>query len=227
MPNDPLHEIRDICLFVRDLEKGIKKDHDKSVQHFKDLLRDKAGIDNITVISLRELKVEYKQFESKIALSNRFDRFLADDRIVRFLPKFLGKAFYKRKRLVLMFEIAFILLNQFVCPYSLAVPVNLKAVNLKAEIDKGVRTVTLPMLNSGTCAMVQVGNTQMKPEQLTQNIMTVAKVLPQKYPGGWKNIRSLNLKTEKSMAIPLHISTGNFLLLLTGSINAILLISFS
>ena len=57
------------------------------MRHFSDMLADK-GITTVTqVISLRELKVEYKQYEAKIKLSNKFDVFLADDRIIRLLPQ--------------------------------------------------------------------------------------------------------------------------------------------
>ena len=50
------------------------------------------------VIALRQLKVEYKQYESKLSLVKRYDIFLADSRIIRLLPKFLGKPFYARKK---------------------------------------------------------------------------------------------------------------------------------
>ena len=56
--------------------------------------------------------------------------------------------------------------------------------------------------------MVQVGNTTMKPLDLADNIVLVNSTLVKRYPGGWKNIRALHIKTETSMAIPIHISTG-------------------
>ena len=88
----------DICLIVKDLEKGLKIDHEPTVNHFNELLNEK-GVDEITqVISLRELKVEYKQYEAKTSLCQKFDIFLVDDRILRLVPMFLGKAFYRRKR---------------------------------------------------------------------------------------------------------------------------------
>ena len=45
--------------------------------------------------------MEYKQYEAKIQLSNKFDLFLADDRIIRMVPQFLGKSFYKKKKIPL------------------------------------------------------------------------------------------------------------------------------
>ena len=98
LPHSVLPEENEVCLFVKDLEKGLKVDHEPTVQHFKELLQDKGLPSNIKVISLRELKVEYKPFEAKTALCHKFDKFLADVRILRRIPMFLGKAFYKRKK---------------------------------------------------------------------------------------------------------------------------------
>ena len=121
------------------------------------------------VISLRELKVEYKSFETKQALLHRFDKFLVDDRIARLIPKFLGKAFYKRKRF--------------------PVPVRINGKGLKAEIEKGLKTAILPLSHHGACAMVNIGHTDMKADQIAENLFAAGEVLKAKYPGGWANIR--------------------------------------
>ena len=85
-------------MIVKDLEKGLKIDHEPTLNHFNEALEEK-GVDNITqVISLRELKVEYKQYEAKHSLCQKFDIFLVDERILRLVPKFLGKPFYSKKR---------------------------------------------------------------------------------------------------------------------------------
>jgi hypothetical protein len=39
-------------------------------------------------------------------------------------------------------------------------------------------------------------------------MIKVIEVLEKRFPGGWKNIRSMHLKTEKSMSIPLYLSEG-------------------
>ena len=49
--------------------------------------------------------MEYKQYEAKLQLCNRFDLFLADDRIIRLVPQFLGKCFYKRKKIPLQINL--------------------------------------------------------------------------------------------------------------------------
>ena len=91
----------DVCLIVRDLQKGLKADHEPSANHFRELLADKGvGPELVsTVLPLRELKFEYKQYETKTALCHRHDAFLVDDRVTKHVPMFLGKPFYKRKKI--------------------------------------------------------------------------------------------------------------------------------
>ena len=183
LPHSHLVDTKDVCVITRDLEKGLKVDHEASVNHFKELLEEKQ-VEVSSVISLRELKVEYKPFEAKTALCHRHEAFLADVRIIRLLPKFLGKAFYKRKKF--------------------PIQVNLQAHDLQKEFDKAIRTVTLPAHNKGSCTQLTIGHTSMKSNHLIDNILQATEVLSKKYPGGWENIRSIHLKTETSMSIPLY-----------------------
>jgi len=185
LPHVPLVDTKDICVIVKDLKKGLKEDHEDSVNHFKDLIS-AQGVDVASVISLRELKVEYKTFEAKTALCHRHEIFLADMNILRFVPKFLGKPFYSRKKF--------------------PTPINLKSKDLKKEVNKALSTVFLPLGNQGSCSMLRIGNTSMKPNHLVDNILQATEILAKRYPGGWKNIRSIHLKTETSMSIPIHIS---------------------
>ena len=183
LPHSPLGPRPDICLFVKDLQKGLKVDHEDTIRHFTDLLAEK-GIKGVTqVISLRELKVEYKQFEAKIQLSNKFDLFLADDRIIRLLPKFLGKPFYSRKKLPLQ--------------------INLQAKDLSKEMERCLNTTQLPLTHTGSCSMVTVGNTNTGDSELTENIRSVVETLTTKYPGGLKNIRSINVFSGTS-SLPIY-----------------------
>lgn len=186
LPHTPLPQSRDVCLIVKDLEKGIKSDHEATVQHFQSLLADK-GIDQITqVISLRELKVEYKQFEAKTQLCHRFDLFLADARIIRLLPQFLGKPFYKRKKL--------------------PIQIDLNSKDLKAEVDKALMTSTLPLKHTGSCSSVSVGYSTLTKEQLVDNTLAVLKAVVEKFPGGWANVRSVYVKSQSTPSLPLYVT---------------------
>ena len=188
LPHSPLVDKKDVCVITRDLEKGLKVDHEATINHFKELLEEKS-VEVASVMSLRELKAEYKAFETKTALVHRHEAFLADVRIVRLLPKFLGKPFYKRKKF--------------------PIQVNLQAHDLQKEFDKALRTVMLPAHNKGSTMMMTVGHTSMKPNHLVDNILQATEVLSKQFSGGWKNIRAIHVKTETSIAIPLHISKAS------------------
>lgn len=72
--------------------------------------------------------------------------FQADDRIVKFLPSLLGRTFNRKKKF--------------------PVQVNLKAENLKNEIEKVLRQTSLPLNHRGSCSMVVVGNMAMTQDQV-------------------------------------------------------------
>merc|ERR1719273_2870416 len=186
LPHTPMPLSRDVCLIVKDLEKGIKPDHEATIEHFQSLLADK-GINQITqVISLRELKVEYKQYEAKTQLCHRFDLILADARIIRLLPQFLGKPFYKRKKL--------------------PIQVDLNCKDLKGEMDRALNTVTLPLKHQGSCSSVSVGYSSLSKEQLSENTLTVLRTVVDKYPGGWPNVRSVYVKSQSTPSLPLYVT---------------------
>merc|ERR1712029_1300036 len=191
LPHCVIQPPRDVCLITKDLKKGLREDHEDSVNHFKDLMEEKGVSTDVVseVISLRQLKVEYKQYETKLSLVKRYDVFLADTRIVRFLPKFLGKPFYARKKF--------------------PVPINLRSDNLKEEINRGIHTVNLPLSHHGTTSRVVFGNSKMSESDITENLAALLEVVGTRYPGGVKNIRSLHIKTDVSPAIPIHVNTAS------------------
>ena len=84
----------------------------------------------------------------------------------------------------------------------------MQAKDLKSEVENAIKTSTLPLNNHGVCSMIQVGNTQMKKSHLVENVIFTGQILAKKYPGNWKNIRSLHLKAEKSLSVPIHINLG-------------------
>jgi hypothetical protein len=44
---------------------------------------------------LRQLRIEFKPFEARGKFAKRFDVVLVDKRIAKFIPRYLGKAFYQ------------------------------------------------------------------------------------------------------------------------------------
>uniref|UniRef100_A0A8W8KHC7 Ribosomal L1 domain-containing protein 1 n=1 Tax=Magallana gigas TaxID=29159 RepID=A0A8W8KHC7_MAGGI len=175
----------DVCLFVKDLDKK-SREFEVSEEHFSDMLVEK-GVNCVRkVIPLKALKLEYKPFEAKRNLSNEFDLFLADSRIIRLLPSLLGKSFYGRKR------------NP--------IQVDLEAKDLKEEISKAVNNTRCILKNRGSSCLVTVGYSDMTRDQIVENVLKTVEQLSLKFPGGSNNIRSLHIKTTSSASIPFFVS---------------------
>ncbi|NXX18196.1 RL1D1 protein, partial [Podargus strigoides] len=180
LPHGIRPETAEVCLFTKD-EPNLSAEQTENM--YKKLLI-QNGIRSVSqIISYKTLKKEYKQFEAKRRLLNRFDLFLSDDRIRRLLPSHLGKHFYERKK----------------APLS----VNLKAKNLAKELQKHIQGTTLPVTNKGCCYTARIGHTGMKADELVDNTIAAAAVIAKKLPKNWKNVKILHLKTIKSVALPI------------------------
>ncbi|KAF1489266.1 Ribosomal L1 domain-containing protein 1, partial [Megadyptes antipodes antipodes] len=180
LPHGIRPETAEVCLFTKD-EPNLSAEQTENL--YRKLLI-QNGIRSVSqIISYKTLKKEYKLFEAKRRLLNRFDLFLSDDRIRRLLPSHLGKHFYERKK----------------APLS----VNLKARNLAKELQKHIQGTTLPVTNKGCCYTARIGHTGMKADEILDNIIAAAEVIANKLPKNWKNVKILHLKTLKSVALPI------------------------
>ncbi|NXN35981.1 RL1D1 protein, partial [Rhinoptilus africanus] len=180
LPHGIRPETAEVCLFTKD-EPNLSAEQTENL--YRKLLTQK-GIKSVSqIISYKTLKKEYKLFEAKRRLLNRFDLFLSDDRIRRLLPSHLGKHFYERKKVPL--------------------PVNLKARDLAKELEKHIQGTTLPVTNKGCCYTARIGHTGMKADEIVDNIIAAAEVIAKKLPKNWKNVKILHLKTLKSVALPI------------------------
>uniref|UniRef100_G1MQB0 Ribosomal L1 domain-containing protein 1 n=1 Tax=Meleagris gallopavo TaxID=9103 RepID=G1MQB0_MELGA len=180
LPHGIRAETAEVCLFTKD-EPDLSAEQTESL--YRKLLT-QNGITSVSqVISYKTLKKEYKPFEAKRRLLNRFDLFLSDDRIRRLLPSHLGKHFYEKKK----------------APLS----VNLKAKNLAKELQKHIQGTILPVTNKGCCYTTRIGHTGMKADEILDNIIAAAEVIAKKLPKNWKNVKVLHLKTLKSVSLPI------------------------
>uniref|UniRef100_A0A8C2TP30 Ribosomal L1 domain containing 1 n=1 Tax=Coturnix japonica TaxID=93934 RepID=A0A8C2TP30_COTJA len=180
LPHGIRAETAEVCLFTKD-EPDLTAEQTESL--YRKLLT-QNGITSVSqVISYKTLKKEYKPFEAKRRLLNRFDLFLSDDRIRRLLPSHLGKHFYEKKKAPLA--------------------VNLKAKNLAKELQKHVQGTVLPVTNKGCCYTTRIGHTGMKADEILENIIAAAEVIARKLPQNWRNVKVLHLKTLKSVALPI------------------------
>uniref|UniRef100_A0A0K2VBS3 Ribosomal L1 domaincontaining protein 1like [Megachile rotundata] n=1 Tax=Lepeophtheirus salmonis TaxID=72036 RepID=A0A0K2VBS3_LEPSM len=186
LPHEVCNGSLGVALFVKDLSKDFKQDHEPTVHHYNELLSSNNSKSLVSeVIPLRGLKSEYQTFELKRRLSNKYDKFLADKRILHRLP--LGKFFYNKRKI--------------------PIPVDMESKNLNEELKQALHTSILPLNHKGMSSILTVGSTAMKMEDVVDNVMKFIEIIKVKYPGGWKNVRSLHIKTESSPSIPLHVST--------------------
>ncbi|XP_054849550.1 ribosomal L1 domain-containing protein 1 [Eublepharis macularius] len=180
LPHGILPASAEVCLFTKD-EPGLTAEQTENL--YKKLLS-QHGITKVSeVICYKTLKSEYKSFEAKRRLLNRFSLFLSDDRIRRLLPSHIGKHFYRSKK----------------SPLS----VNLKATKLDKEINGLIQGTTLPVTNKGCCFTARVGHTGMTAEKIVENVIAIVAAIAAKAPKVSRSIKILHLKTEKSVALPI------------------------
>ncbi|KAL6719924.1 proteasome-interacting protein cic1 [Lecanora helva] len=166
------------------------------------------------VISVQKLEKKYHSFESKRQLRDSFDIFLADDRIITYLAKILGKIFYK-------------ITTKRPIPVRLEVPnskpkknVALPSTKLRKESSDSKTIVSTPQfakeiertlstaqlhLTPSTTTAVKVGLASFAPEQLAANVEAVMAGLTGKLIA-WRNVKSVHIKGPHTMALPIWLA---------------------
>ncbi|XP_011313724.1 ribosomal L1 domain-containing protein CG13096 [Fopius arisanus] len=189
LPNMMLGPTDEVALFVPDLEKGRRKDYEKTVDHWETILREKNVSQIKEIIPMNRVKTEFSQYEMKLKLGRLFDYFLVDGRIAGHMTHLLGKTFRRAAR-----------------PPT---PVKLQRDNLKSEIENALRKTSMEIHGLGNCHTMQVASVTMSEREIVENIIAACKTLEQEYPGGWENIRSITVKTTRGLAIPVYFSIKN------------------
>ena len=168
----------------------------------------------IKVISIKKLQAKHRSFESRRQLRDSYDLFLADDRIVTYLAKCLGKSFYnttakrpipvslkaskpKEKKNAILPSIK--IRKESSDTKSIAAPPL-----LAKEIERTLSTAQINLSPSTTTA-VRVGLASHMPEQLAANIEAVMASLAGELVG-WKNVRAVHVKGPNTMALPIWLA---------------------
>lgn len=140
---------------------------------------------------MRQLRVEYDQFELKRRLLTQHDFIMVDSRVLNHVSHILGKMFFKK--------------------HNMLIPVRVKEnEKLKNSIDVGLRTAML-RLNVGETSTILVGHTGMSKKDIQENVLALVKQLKEKFPGGEANIRSIALKLPLSLSVPLYVTLSKYL----------------
>ena len=166
------------------------------------------------IISIKKLEAKYRSFESKRQLRDSYDLFLADDRIITYLAKSLGKTFYtttaKRPISVTLAASKPKEKKNAALPSTKIrkEPSNTKSIapppQLAKEIERTLSTAQINLSPSTTTA-VRVGLASHTPEQLTANIEVVIASLTGQLVG-WKNVRAVHVKGPNTMALPIWLA---------------------
>lgn len=103
------------------------------------------------------------------------------------LPKTLGNAFYKKTAKV-------------------PVPVTLDGKDSPAQVEKEIKKAlssTYLHLQPAASTSIRVAMSSFTPEEATENVVAAMKELTEKrIPGGWRNLKSVHIKTPESAALP-------------------------
>ncbi|KEF57416.1 uncharacterized protein A1O9_05333 [Exophiala aquamarina CBS 119918] len=164
------------------------------------------------IIGLTKLKERYKTFETRRQLVSEHDIFLADDRIINRLPAVLGKVFYKgtSKRpvpIIVAQSDRKQVRSQQDKKAKKETSANLKTpLALAKEIEKAIDCVPVS-LRPGTSLAVRAGLASFEPHQLVDNISAVVTSVIEKHVAkGWRNVKSIHIKSNLSIAVPLWLA---------------------
>ncbi|XP_055707932.1 ribosomal L1 domain-containing protein CG13096 [Phlebotomus papatasi] len=191
LPHSLIDDMDEVCLFVKDLERGTKKDFQPTKDHFEDALK-AAGVTRINrVVPVNELKTEYGPFEAKLKLCQSFDVFLADSRIYTRVMPLVGKHFLKRKKL--------------------PIAVKLDCEDLNEAVAKALRYTIYRQNNCGNVIAIDVAKHTMAQEDIADNIESLLGQMEKEIPGGWANIKSIYVKPAKDdpISIPIYLNADS------------------
>ncbi len=135
------------------------------------------------VMALSKLRTNFKPFEAKRQLAASYDLFLADNRIVTLLPKLLGKKFFDTKKQ--------------------PVVVDMTASDLETELSSATSAALL-FFSSGPSSTVKIGIYNQGVEKLLENCEAVIAEVIARIPGGWAGVKSLHIKTNQSISLPIY-----------------------
>lgn len=195
-----------ICLITTDPQRAVK--NAVADPSFPSSLSTKIT----RIIGITKLQARYKSFESRRQLLSDHDIFLADDRIVTRLPKLLGKVFYKgtAKRPIPI----------SIAPRKTEVSNSTRSKSRKqdnqalaaepkivaAEIERALHSIPVS-LRPGLNVSIRIGLASFTAHQLAENIEAVVPKLIEKHVvKGWRNVRSINIKSPTSFAVPIWLS---------------------
>lgn len=143
------------------------------------------------VLGLQSLRKKHSQYQQRRELLNKYNVFMADDRILPMVGKAIGKEFFKAKKQPIPISIS----RKEALPFA---------------IQKGL-SATYMTISKGNCVMIKAGHTGMESEKLVDNIVDITKNAVPKIPRKWANVQVISIKTPQSVALPIYNRTPEML----------------
>lgn len=190
LPHSLLTPNDDICLIVRDDQRGKKIDSEPTKQKWEDILKENDITCIKTVLPFNQLKNEYPAFEMKAKLANTYETFLVDGSICGNTFAFLGKTFIKQKK----------------NPIPIQMGKSLEKRPLKDSIENALKKVQYRQTASGDITSIDFANDSMSASEMSENLKALVKELKGQYPGGYENIRAISIKPgfNSTINIPIY-----------------------
>lgn len=150
----------------------------------KDYLAENGNGGVTRVLGIEKLRKEYKTHEGRRELLNQYDHFLVDARVAPMMPNLLGNAFLKAKKMPL-------------------------AVRMDKDVVRAIERClgsTSFTPRQGTSCSIRVARGDWAENEVVENVLAVVDGVIQKLRRGWSDVQSVNLKTNKSPALPIYVS---------------------
>ena len=176
---NPDGEDHSVCLFCRSADKAM----------LEAALEEKP-IDGVNaVVSIDQVKKNFKAFKERKELFSKYSHFICDNRIFSQLINLLGKVFSRR--------------NNHPIPIDIT-----NMAKFESAVLKSIHNSTYLHL-SGQTLSVRMGLTSMAVSDVVANVQEGIRVAVDKIGCGWGGVLSVYIKSSDSPALPLHNSYAN------------------
>lgn len=163
------------------------------------------------------MEKKYHSYESRAQLRDTHDLFLADDRIITYLPKILGKTFLATtsKRPI---PVRLAATKHKSAKANAALPSTkakkehseLKSVTTPELMAKEIeRTLSMVLVNlsPSVTTSVKIGLASFKTNQVKENLEAVVAGMIVKYvPRKWRGVKAIHIKGPNTMALPIWLA---------------------
>lgn len=186
-----------ICLILPDLDRSERAskdpDVDKQARDWEVILTTNYGVPNTSyakIFTLTQLKREYSQYSDKAKLSNTYDIFLIDSRLMLKALNILGQDFKKPSKRPFPID------SSSPKKFILRLKEAYSLVPMAIEAFKDMVTI-------------RIGHLQQESSDLNENLSEVIKCFLENCPGGPVNIRSCYVQTANTQhTLPIYVDFG-------------------